>query len=218
MGHETTTAPSSKIDRLGPGAHHPKWFENSAYKRTVAYGFGKQRRPMDDVNTPRERPSPHAKLDQGDYSRFNKSPKYSFGTMDRTRDSDHEPRGHRRPDPGSHNPNDLVTSRMSSMPAYSVSPRRDCQVIKKTKLPGPGSYLSEECSSSVYKEAPRAKFGCALRGVAEDTPGMARLSRVVPGPGQYAANCTRLGQVGGKSGPAWSMPGRAELDLANPNL
>jgi hypothetical protein len=219
LAHEATTT-SIKKERLGPGAHHPKWFETSTYKRSPGYGFGRQRRPMDtQAQSPRKvfDVTPHSKLPLDDHSCFKKSPQFSFGSKDRFSFGSMAQRcerGTRLPDPGSYNLNDLVTSRMNSPPAYSVSPRREeCGApIKKSKEPGPGSYPSEECHKSIYKAAPRAKFSTAPRGVAED-PGSARLSRSVPGPGQYSSNCTRTSA--NRCSPAWSMPGRAELDFQN---
>lgn len=216
MAHGTT-ATSSRRDRLGPGAHHPKWSETSTYKRSLGFGFSKQGRPMNE-QSPRllNAATPHSQLEADDHSSFKKSPKFSFGSMER-KEIRGEQRGARRPDPGSYNSNDLVTSRMSSTPAYSASPRREpCEgPVKKSLEPGPGTHSIEACGKSVFKVAPRARFSTAPRGVAEDTPAASRKARSVPGPGQYTANSTRTGQFGNTCSPAWSMPGRAELDLQN---
>merc|ERR1712228_456725 len=92
---------------------------------------------------------PHAKLEQGDHSSFKKGPKFSFGSKERGAPTHglSDRKGARRPDPGAYNSNDLATSRMTSSPAFSASPRRQkLEPVTKTKEPGPGTFSVEECN------------------------------------------------------------------------
>lgn len=200
--------------RNGPGSHHPRWFATSEYKNSPSYKICTKRKSIVG------RITPHSNLEAKDYSNFKTAPRFKFGTKDRFSEwGVREGRGARRPDPGQYAVNDsAVSSSMLSPPAYSVSPNRGgiCDpTIPKDDDPGPGFYhaADTETTKFIYKASPRAKFGTARRLVSDNAPRSARGARLQPGPGQYNSRCTRHGGVGG---PAWTMPGRGEIDLSSP--
>jgi hypothetical protein len=195
--------PAKRSDVADPGKYHPKL--EATMSRSAAWGFGSAKRMMSE---PSKHKTPGPSIGQIDNPNYFKSPRYGFGTSERSALSRAgESEKSKRPGPGQHNPNIDVTSKMNSVPCYTASPRRE--VSMTSKAPGPGSYSISDSANLTWGSIPRVKFGTATRSHKERT-GRA------PGPGQYSVmNMTKTGHASmGDSAPKWSMTGRPSFKIA----
>lgn len=199
------TQPPRRSDAADPGKYHPNTAATTA--RSASWGFGSAPRTFNLGSQTKSQRTPGASLGQIDNPNFSRSPRYGFGSGER---SQFTPRGAKStPGPGQHNPDSSKTSQMRAEPSFSAAPRREETVNKK--LPGPGSYTVMESQAQTWKGSPRYKFGTSVRTSAQDNK-----KAGTPGPGQYAvANMTRTGHNSvGDSAPKWSMPGRPTFAIA----
>jgi len=205
MGGRQEATP--RKDRVGPGQYHPR--HEGVERRTPGWGFSSQKRVLSEP--PKHQYTPAAQLAQVDNDNYKRAPQYGFGSSERVFEipgmvSERRDQEFKTPGPGQHNPNDSKTTKMQSIPAFSVVPRR--QVNFNRPGPGPGSY---EPTPNIQRSTPNCKFGVAGRMLVSNP----KSSRKTPGPGQYTtSNATRTGHSSiGDSAPRWSMPGRSDFDF-----
>eukprot|EP00927_Polykrikos_kofoidii_P004049 TRINITY_DN11607_c0_g1_i1.p1 TRINITY_DN11607_c0_g1~~TRINITY_DN11607_c0_g1_i1.p1 ORF type:complete len:274 (-),score=17.17 TRINITY_DN11607_c0_g1_i1:235-1056(-) len=227
-GSTAREASACKKVPLGPGAHHPRF---EVFDRSHGGNrFGRQRRLVGRCDKPQVQDcrasTPGPELSQGDNPNYRKAPEFSFGTEEKkvlchgSWEAHPTRRRPKTPGPADHNPDDRGTSRWACSPSYSATPRRggEEKPVQKVKGPGPGSYVTEEVQLALKPVAPRATFGTTARHAACDVDSNRKGG--VPGPGRYSTTSrTRTGHgaaVGTFSSPAWSMPGRGEIDLSTP--
>lgn len=215
---DTPATKTSKVDRrqqVGPGKYNPR--TDCMWKRSPGWGFGGSQRPL--LQDAKEGPGPE--MPHMDSSRYDRAPRFGFGSIDRSKPTPVVPvvgapirqaRRCRMPGPGDHNPNESVSSEITSCPNYSFGVLRD-EVKQKTMPcpplynPGPGQYVLENGEAHTSPKVPRCKFGTS--------PKMPPKERITPGPGEYINVTTRTGgrTVGGAS-PKWGFSGRS----GRPNL
>merc|ERR1712137_986961 len=195
--------PTARNDRVGPGQYHPK--HEGVERRPPGWGFGCQKRVLSEPSN--HLYTPAAQLGQVDNENYKRAPRYGFGSSERVFEipgmvSERRDQKFKTPGPGQHNPNDTITTKMPSIPSFSVVPRRPPKSGRSG--PGPGSY---EQTHTTRRSTPNCKFSAAGR--------MLDSKKKTPGPGQYTtSNATRTGHSSiGDSAPRWSMPGRTEFDF-----
>jgi len=198
--------PAHRKDAADPGKYHPN--VTACQPRSSAWGFGGAKRMLSETSKAHTTPGPN--LAQIDNPLYFKSPRYGFGSTERSmnmngNDEKSEKRN-KKPGPGAHNPDINCTSKMRSVPSYSAAPRREVKV--GAKLPGPGTYTATEASNQTWRASPRYKFGSAARTVIEKAS--------TPGPGQYSvAGLTKTGHACvGDGAPKWSMTARPTFNNA----
>mmetsp|Transcript_41904 Transcript_41904/g.115528 ORF Transcript_41904/g.115528 Transcript_41904/m.115528 type:complete len:249 (+) Transcript_41904:51-797(+) len=196
--------------RAGPGAYHPK--EDLVKRRSPGYGFGGgARRMLSDAG---RQTTPGPVLSHGDTSRYKASPSHSFGCTEKFFRcpgiwDDLEGRGARHPAPGEYNIQDKTTSKVTSAPAFSATPRREQYEHhdqKRLPAPGPGAYRHEGAfHERIASRAPQWRFGTTKRAPSEVGPRSGP-----PGPGNYVVT-----KELGETVPKWSMGGKAVYDKAS---
>lgn len=203
-------------DKVGPGKYQSSI--DATKRRSPGWGFSHQKRLLSEPHKTYMTASPD--LGQQDNLKYNRSPRYGFGCTNRLLPHDRlVERARKDPGPGQTNPEDRSTSKWTASPSFCIAspraaPREETNNPKTQKIfgPGPGAYNVEPPEAHTAKKNPYYTFSSSAR-LADDPP----TPRVTtPGPGAYVTlNATRTGQnCLGDGAPRWSMPGRAELDVA----
>jgi len=148
---------------------------------------------------------------QLDNQNYNRAPCASFGSSERKLNQAQNRT--KVPGPGQHNPDNGISSKYSSPPAFTVLQRREPGEAPNSKTnPGPGEYSIDASKTQTRKSAPSCRLGTAARFVMDGSK-----KGVNAAPGQYnVVNMSRTGHASvADSAPKWSMTGRPAFDITH---
>jgi len=214
QGRQTDLAePDVKVP-VGPGCYTPR--EDSLKKKSRGCVFGTQDRILSAPAQAKKYMNDSefiACADGNDDPRLPRSPRYGFGSIDRSKPAStvqkgmSQGRGCRLPGPGEHYPNHAVSSRLNSGPDYSFGQPRVEDKSKEKPLisPGPLTYRTAPGEAWTVPAAPRCSFGTSPRLM-----NLNEKSKRTPGPGQYGNVLSTRKGVASDSAAKWSMTERSQ--------
>jgi len=207
-------------DKVGPGMYFSNSSMDAVKRRTPGLRFATQKRLLSEPHKTNVTAAPD--LAQQDNSNYKRSPRYGFGCTQRKLPHEKKAeRGRSEPGPSDTHHEDRMSSKWTAGPNFSIlTPRArkepENPVPEILPGPGPGAYPID-CpgvhEAPSYKKTPYYKFSSSSRF---PTKTKSKSGEPTPGPGAYVTvSSTRTGQnCFAEGAPKWSMPGRAELDVA----